>query len=87
MCRSPEDTERHKPDPEPARRQWSSLRQIKKTVFVGDSHFDPQRAGAGINTVFVKVDNFDRSVLPVPPTWTIESMQDLCTALPRRLAD
>ncbi len=81
---TPEDTGRHKPDPEPALKAMALLEADRdKTVFVGDAHFDIcSGAGAGIDTVFVKWSHFDPSALPVPPTWTIESMQELYLALP-----
>jgi len=85
---TPEDTGRHKPDPEPALKAMALLDADRdKTVFVGDAHFDIcSGAGAGIDTVFVKWSHFDPSALPVSPTWTIESMRDLCAALPGRFA-
>jgi pyrophosphatase PpaX len=85
---TPEDTEKHKPDPEPALKAMMFLGANRdKTVFVGDAHFDiSSGAGAGVDTVFVKWSQFDPSTLPIPPTWTIESMQDLCTAFPTRFA-
>jgi pyrophosphatase PpaX len=85
---TPEDTGRHKPDPEPALKAMALLKADKdKTVFVGDAHFDIcSGAGAGIDTVFVKWSHFDPSALPVSPTWTIRSMQELCEALPGHFA-
>ena len=81
---TPEDTGRHKPDPEPALKAMALLgAERDKTVFVGDAHFDiSSGAGAGIDTVFVKWSRFDPSTLPISPTWTIKSMRDLCVALP-----
>ncbi len=85
---TPEDTERHKPDPEPALKAMALLGAARdKTVFVGDAHFDiSSGASAGVDTVFVNWSHFDPSTLPIPPTWIIESMQDLCSALPAHFA-
>ncbi len=85
---TPEDTGRHKPDPEPVLKAMALLGADRDTtVFVGDAHFDIcSGAGAGIDTVFVRWSHFDSSVLPVAPTWTIGSMRELCAALPGRFA-
>ena len=80
---TPEDTDRHKPDPEPALKAMALLDADRdRTVFVGDAHFDIcSGAGAGIDTAFVKWSHFDPSSLPVSPTWIIDSMRDLCAPL------
>lgn len=76
---TPEDTTYHKPHPEPALKAMSLLGAEKNTtVFTGDALFDIcSGADAGIDTIFV---NWSRSAvhsLPVPPTWTIDRMQEL----------
>lgn len=76
---TPEDTERHKPDPEPAIKAMSLLGADKEsTVFTGDALFDIcSGADAGIDTVFVNWSRTHVQTLPVSPTWTIDRMQDL----------
>ena len=86
---TPEDTGRHKPDPDPVLKAMALLEADRdKTVFVGDAHFDIcSGAGAGIDTIFVEWSHFDPSVLPVSPTWVIKSMQELCATLPGDFAN
>lgn len=76
---TPEDTARHKPDPEPALKAMSLLgAERASTVFTGDALFDIcSGADAGIDTVFVNWSRSTVESLPVSPTWTIDRMQDL----------
>lgn len=76
---TPEDTVRHKPDAEPALKAISLLDADKeKTVFTGDALYDIcSGASAGIDTVFVNWSHAELSSLPVPPTWTIDTMPEL----------
>jgi pyrophosphatase PpaX len=80
---TPEDTTRHKPHAEPALMAISRLGADKAgTVFTGDALYDIcSGASAGIDTVFVNWSHVDPSSLPVPPTWTIDSMQELTVGL------
>ncbi len=80
---TPEDTTRHKPDAEPALKAMSLLGADKTaTVFTGDAHYDIcSGASAGIDTVFVNWSHAQSSSLPVPPTWTIDSLQELTLEL------
>jgi pyrophosphatase PpaX len=76
---TPEDTARHKPDAEPALKAMSLLGADKtSTVFTGDALYDIcSGAGAGIDTIFVNWSHAALSSLPVPPTWSIDSLQEL----------
>jgi len=80
---TPEDTERHKPDPEPALKAMALLGARKaSTVFTGDALFDIcSGSNAGIDTVFVNWSRTHVANLPVPPTWTINHMRDLTAGL------
>ncbi len=83
---TPEDTTRHKPDAEPALKAMSLLGADKtSTVFTGDAHYDIcSGASAGIDTIFVTWSHAELSSLPVSPTWSIDSLQELTTGLNRR---
>jgi len=76
---TPENTSRHKPDAEPALKAMSLLGADKSsTVFAGDAHYDIcSGASAGIDTIFVNWSHAELSALPVSPTWTIDSFQEL----------
>ncbi len=78
---TPEDTTRHKPNPEPALKALSLLGADKtSTVFTGDALYDIcSGASAGIDTVFVNWSHAELSSLPVAPTWAIDCMQELTT--------
>lgn len=80
---TPEDTDRHKPDAEPALKAMTLLGAEKaSTVFTGDAHYDIcSGASAGIDTVFVNWSHAELASLPVPPTWTIDSLQELTLGL------
>lgn len=76
---TPEDTTLHKPDAEPALHAISLLGADKAdTTFIGDARFDIMSGtSAGIDTVFVNWSHADKTSLPVPPTWTIDSLGEL----------
>lgn len=80
---TPEDTAKHKPDAAPALKAMELLAADKQQcVFTGDALFDIcSGSSAGIDTVFVNWSHVSVSSLPVPPTWTIDSMQDLTAPL------
>lgn len=80
---TPEDTLRHKPDPEPALKAMSLLGADKcSTVFTGDALYDIcSGASAGIDTIFVNWSHAQISSLPVAPTWSIDSLQELTICL------
>jgi pyrophosphatase PpaX len=83
---TPEDTTRHKPDAEPALKAMYLLGADKTgTVFTGDAHYDIcSGASAGIDTIFVNWSHAELSSLPVPPTWAIDSLQELTICLNSR---
>lgn len=80
---TPEDTTKHKPDAAPALKAMELLKANKHScVFTGDALFDIcSGSSAGIDTVFVNWSHVALSSLPVPPTWTINSMQELSAPL------
>jgi len=77
---SPEDTQKHKPDPAPALKAISMLgAEKRKTLFIGDSVYDIECGkNAGIDTAFVVWSNTDRNLLKVKPTFYINNMMELC---------
>ncbi len=83
---TPEDTSRHKPDAEPALKAMALLGADKtSTVFTGDALYDIcSGASAGIDTIFVNWSHAELSSLPVPPTWAIDSLQELTICLNSR---
>lgn len=80
---TPEDTIKHKPDAEPALKAMSLLDADKtSTVFIGDALYDIcSGASAGIDTIFVNWSQAEVASLPVPPTWSIDSLQELTVCL------
>lgn len=80
---TPEDTTRHKPNPEPALKAMSLLGADKtNTVFTGDTLYDIcTGTRAGIDTIFVKWSYAELSSLTVAPTWVIDSLQELTFCL------
>ncbi len=83
---TPEDTTKHKPDAEPALKAMSLLGADKiSTVFTGDAFYDIcSGASAGIDTIFVNWSHAELSTLPVSPTWSIDSLQELTICLSSR---
>ena len=77
---TPDETEKHKPEPEPALKAMSLLNAVKEeSVFIGDSLFDIQcGASAGIDTAFVTYSKTKSDQLSVKPTYLINSLKDLC---------
>lgn len=76
---TPESTERHKPDPEPA---LFAARELgvapERCVFIGDAVFDIQcGAAAGMDTVLVKWGGLDPSGWPVRPGLVVDDFADL----------
>lgn len=76
---TPEDTEKHKPNPEPALLAMELIGAEKeKTVFIGDAMFDICSGhSAGVDTVFVNWSHNKVEDMPVPPTFTIDQMSEL----------
>lgn len=83
MLVTPEDTEKHKPDAEPALKAMALLgADPTTTVFTGDAHYDIcSGASAGVDTVFVNWSHIERSSLPIQPTWAIDSLRELTIGL------
>jgi pyrophosphatase PpaX len=77
---TPDHTEKHKPEPEPALKAISLLgAQKEEAVFIGDSLFDIQcGTNAGIDTAFVTYSKTKGDQLAVKPTYLIKSLEDLC---------
>ena len=77
---TPDHTEKHKPEPEPALKAISLLgAQKEESVFIGDSLFDIQcGTNAGIDTAFVTYSKTKGDQLAVKPTYLIKSLEDLC---------
>ena len=76
---TPEDTAKHKPEPEPVLEAMKRLGSSPdNTVFVGDALFDVRSGNAaGVDTVFVNWSHNDVSELEESPTYVIDTMQDL----------
>jgi pyrophosphatase PpaX len=78
---TPEDTDRHKPEPEPA---LAALQRLgappREALFIGDSSFDIECGSrAGIDTALVTWSHNDTGAFPVKPTWYIDDMRDCCS--------
>lgn len=78
---TPEDTGKHKPEPEPALEALRRLgAQPEQALFIGDSSFDIECGNrAGIDTAFVTWSRNDTDTFPVKPTWYIDDMRDCCS--------
>ncbi len=76
---TPEDTEKHKPDPEPARFALSCLgMKPEDSLFVGDAEFDMECGhAAGTNTAFCLWGTNDPEKLKVKPTILLGTLEDL----------
>lgn len=76
---TPDETTRHKPDPEPVLKALELLgARSGDAVFVGDAAFDVECGSrAGVDTVFVTWSNTPVSALPVQPTACIDDMREL----------
>jgi pyrophosphatase PpaX len=81
---TPDETCRHKPDPEPVLKAMELLGGAPgETVFIGDSVFDMECGrNAGVDTVFVTWSLTPVGELPHRPTWCIASMDELLAAPP-----
>lgn len=76
---TPELTDKHKPDPEPA---LEALKQLscpaEETLFVGDSIYDIEcGAGTGMDTAFVTWSRINPDSLSIKPTFIINEMKEL----------
>jgi pyrophosphatase PpaX len=80
---TPENTTRHKPDPEPALMALRILGASKdEALFIGDSRFDIEcAANAGIDSAFVNWSCNDPTEMTIRPTFCINDLRELCTKL------
>ena len=77
---TPEDTPKHKPDPEPAVHAMKLLgAQGSESLFIGDATFDIECGHkAGTSTAFVSWSRNSVDSLVVKPTYIINHMRELC---------
>ncbi|HEX7511449.1 MAG TPA: HAD-IA family hydrolase [Chitinivibrionales bacterium] len=77
---TPENTDKHKPDPDPALAALALLSANKsEALFIGDSVFDIACAvNAGIDSAFVKWSGNDPADMPVQPTFFLDDVRSLC---------
>jgi pyrophosphatase PpaX len=78
---TPENTPKHKPDPEPVLEALRLLSAVNKdeAVFVGDSTYDIEcGTRAGIDTAFVTWSHTDPASLPSLPTYCIGDLTQMC---------
>lgn len=76
---TPQETEKHKPDPEPVLKTLELLAAEKKaSVFIGDAVFDIESgARAGVETIFVNWSPVDLNLSKFSPDFRIDDMRDL----------
>ena len=76
---TPEDTELHKPHPEPIIKALQLLDSSQESaIYIGDSVFDIEAGHrAGIKTAFVSWSNIHHSQCHISPDFVIESMNEL----------
>ena len=76
---TPEDTNRHKPDAEPALLALQKLgASPQRAIFTGDAEYDIlSGTSAGTDTAFVSWSHLTPGDLPIQPTWAIDAMTDL----------
>ncbi|MDD5676226.1 MAG: HAD-IA family hydrolase, partial [Chitinivibrionales bacterium] len=77
---TPEDTNYHKPHPEPALKALELLGALpQEALLVGDSDFDLECArGAGIDSALICHEHVDADTMTVTPTYTLTSLLQLC---------
>ena len=76
---SPEDTERHKPAPDPV---WAALERLgtppDRAVMIGDAVFDIESGWrAGTATVLVAWGGMDAAEFPIQPDYVVHSFDEL----------
>lgn len=76
---TPEVTQKHKPDPEPALAALNKLQcAASETLFAGDAVYDIEcGTKAGVDTAFVDWSHIPRSSLSIQPTYFIHTMSEL----------
>lgn len=73
----PEDTEHHKPHPEPVEKACELFGE-GRVIFIGDARFDIESGtAAGVDTAFVSWSRSSLKESAAQPTWILESPQDL----------
>jgi len=79
---TPEMTDKHKPDPEPALKAIEMLHgKAEATLFVGDAHFDIACGHqAGMDTAFVAWSHNDPAAIRPQPTYILVQLSDLLPA-------
>jgi len=77
---TPDETEKHKPHPEPALKALELLdAPPEKTLFIGDAPFDIECGNsAGVDTALVSWSHNKAKNMSVKPSYIINSMLDLC---------
>jgi pyrophosphatase PpaX len=81
---TPENTKKHKPDPEPVLEALTLLGAAEKTaaIMVGDSEFDIECGSrAGVDTAFVNWNGNAPLPLKNSPTYVIGDFMQLCAPL------
>jgi pyrophosphatase PpaX len=79
---TPENTQKHKPDPEPVLEALALMSVADKTdaLMIGDSEFDMESGlRAGVDTAFVKWGGVGPLSLRTTPTWIIDDFRQLYT--------
>lgn len=76
---TPEMTEKHKPDPEPALKATGLLGCVSsEALFIGDAVYDIQcGSSAGMDTAFVSWSRNEASALSVKPDYIIDDLREL----------
>jgi pyrophosphatase PpaX len=78
---TPENTEKHKPQPEPVLEALSLLKVADKSgvLMVGDSAFDIECGSrAGVDTAFVNWSHSESVSFAIKPTHVIDDFIQLC---------
>lgn len=78
---TPENTAKHKPDPEPVLEALRMMNAVNKSVavFIGDSTYDIECGSrAGIDTAFVTWSRTDPSALATAPTYCLGDLTQMC---------
>ncbi|MBD3421262.1 MAG: HAD-IA family hydrolase [Chitinivibrionales bacterium] len=81
ICITPEDTVRHKPDPDPALLAMQRLSATaRETIFIGDAEFDILCGKqAGIDTAYIIQQHNSPQRLKTQPTYLLHSLHELLT--------
>ncbi len=76
---TPEHTLHHKPHPEPVEQALRALQaDASDTIFAGDATYDIESgSAAGVDTAFVDWNHDAADTLKIPPTYTLNSIDEL----------